>query len=212
MTTYRNFRHLQPAEDYALFFEDFHIATAAEWTVTKIGTGTNVITPGVGGQLLITNSAADNDAVQYQLINETFKYVAGKKLSFKARFKVLEVIEMDLLIGLAITDTTVHDATDGIWIKSDDGDALLDFQVVKNSTASSLTGFATAVADTWCVVEFYYDGGSDIDVSFNGVRAGSLPLTNAPDDEDLTVTFSIRNGQAVANILTVDYILVQEQR
>src|SRR5687767_12355316 len=152
MSTYRNFRHLQPWEDYAVFFEDFHIHTAAEWTVTKIGAGTNAITPGAGGLLLVTNAAADNDAVQYQLINETFKFVVGKKLSFKMRFKVLEVIEMDLLVGLAITDTTVHDASDGIWVKSDDGDALLDFQAVKNSTASSLTAFATLVADTWCVV------------------------------------------------------------
>lgn len=213
MTTYRNFRHLQPWEAYSVYFNDFHTYVAADWTVTEIGTATQALGAGPGGLLVNTNSAADNDATQNQLAVESFKFVAGKKLSFKARFKVLEAIENDLLIGLAITDTTVHDASDGIWIRSDDGDALLDFAVVKNSTASVLTGFASLVADTFCVVEFYYDGDSnDIDVSFNGIRAGSLPLTNAPDDEDLAVTFSIRNGEAVANVLTLDYILVQQER
>lgn len=213
MTTYRNFRHLQPAEDYATFFEDFFVYTAADWTVTEIGVATQAVGPGVGGLLVVTNAAADNDASQNQLINETFKFVSGKKLSFKARIKLLEVVQADLLIGLALTDATVHDVSDGIYIRKDDGDALLDFVVRKNATESALEGFASLVADTFAVVEFYYDGSSDdIDVSFNGVRAGSLPLTNAPDDEDLAVTFSIRNGEAVANILTVDYILVQEQR
>lgn len=216
MSTYRNFRHLQPAEDFSVFFEDFHIYTAADWTVTEIGTATQAVAAGPGGVLVVTNSAADNDASQNQLINETFKFVAGKKLSFKMRFKVLEAIECDLLLGLAITDTTVHDATDGIFIRKDDGDALLDLVAVKNSTASALTGFGTLAADTWTVVEFYYDGSplatGDIDVSVNGIRAGSIPLTNVPDDEDLAVTFSIRNGQAVADVLSIDYILVQQQR
>jgi hypothetical protein len=95
----------------------------------------------------------------------------------------------------------------------DDGDALLDFKVVKNSTATAATGVHTMVADTYVTVAFYYDGGSsDIDYMINGNTVGSSVLTNVPDDEELTISFGIQNGEAVANVMSVDYILVKKSR
>jgi hypothetical protein len=46
----------------------------------------------------------------------------------------------------------------------------------------------------------------------NGLLGGSLATTNLPDDEDLTVTFAIQNGEAVAKTMTVDYIYVAKER
>jgi hypothetical protein len=36
--------------------------------------------------------------------------------------------------------------------------------------------------------------------------------TNAPDNEELTVSFGIQNGAAAAKVLTVDYIHALKER
>lgn len=199
------------------WFDDFDSYNAGDWTLTTTEAGAGSATEAVGnidgGVLVITNDAADNDNDFFQWPKETFKWESGKSLYFEARFKVLEVVQCDFIMGLQITDTSPLDATDGIFFMKDDGDALLDFKVVKNSTATAATGVHTMVADTYVTVAFYYDGGSsDIDYMINGNTVGSSVLTNVPDDEELTISFGIQNGEAVANVMSVDYILVKKSR
>ena len=38
------------------------------------------------------------------------------------------------------------------------------------------------------------------------MKVGSGVNTNAPDDEDLAVSFGIQNGEAAAKVITMDYI------
>ena len=199
------------------FFDDFDKFTAAEWTITTTeagaGDATEAIGDADGGVLVITNDAGDNDLDFIQSLNETFKFEVGKRLYFEARFKVLEVIQCDVRIGLIIKDTTLLDVTDGIYFGTDDGDALLDFSVEKNNTATLTAGVATLVANTFITVGFYYDGSSsDIDIIVNGETVGSSVLTNMVDDEELAITFGIQNGEAVANVLSIDYILAMKER
>ncbi len=66
--------------------------------------------------------------------------------------------------------------------------------------------------DTFINLGFYYDGVSQIQYFVNGVLGGASVTTNLPDDEDLTVTFAIQNGEAVAKTMTVDYIFVAKER
>ena len=42
--------------------------------------------------------------------------------------------------------------------------------------------------------------------------ATQTTLTNAPDDEDLTISFGIQNGEAAAKTMTIDYILAAVER
>ena len=42
--------------------------------------------------------------------------------------------------------------------------------------------------------------------------ASQTTLTNATDDEDLTVSFGIQNGAAAAKTMTIDYILAAVER
>jgi len=203
--------------DFHTFFEDFDKYTAGDWTLTTTEAGAGDATEAIGnidgGVLVITNDAADNDLDFFQLTKETFKFVVGKKMFFKCRFKILEVIECDMRLGLMITDTTQLDVTDGIYFGTDDGDALLDFSVEKNNTATLVAGVATLVADTFVTVGFYYDGeSSDIDYFVNGDTVGSVALTNMVDDEELAVSFGLQNGQAVANVMTIDFIVVKKER
>lgn len=201
---------------YHRYFNDFNAYAAGDWTITTTeagaGSATEALDNQKGGVLKITNDAADDDADFFQLVGESFKFVAGKRLFFKARFKVSDATQSDLVFGLQITDTTPLAVSDGIYFQKDDGDALLDFHVTKNGTSSDALGVATLANDTWVEIAFYYDGGDTIVALVNGVRVARVALTNVPDDEELTVSFGVQNGEAVAKILYVDYIEVIEER
>lgn len=222
MSTYRKFFQDRAMTDFCRFFDDFtKPIVAADWTTTVVGTGTHAVLTGSAagsqhGLRSIINSAADDDSVASQVPVEAFKLVAGKKLAFRARFQIVDPTQSDFLLGLAVLDTTPFDATDGIFFKSDDGDAVLDCVTRKNS-ADTLTSAADAlVASTWYTVEFYYDGGEDIEFHVNGIRVAGQKFNstnaNVPDDEDLTVTMFFRNGEAVAKTMNIDFIEVWGER
>jgi len=42
-------------------------------------------------------------------------------------------------------------------------------------------------------------------------KVGEL-ITNLPDDEALAISMAIRNGEAVAKIMTIDYLQVAQER
>lgn len=201
---------------WIVFWDDFHQYLASDWTITTTeagaGSATEALTNVQGGALLITNDAADNDADFFQTVGESFKFIAGKKTMFKVRFQTSDATQSDLVFGLQITDTTPLAVTDGVYFRKDDGDALIDFVVIKNSTATTATGIATLTAATWTTLAFVYDGLSAVHYYVNDVRIGQSVTTNLCDDEELTVSFGIQNGEAVAKTLTIDYILAAQER
>jgi hypothetical protein len=200
------------------FFNDFDTYVAGNWTVTETQAGaTQALTDGDGGILLLTNSAADDDLNALQKVGESFRFASGKKLWFKSRFKVSDATQSDFVMGLQITDTTPLAVTDGVYFRKDDGDANLDFVIVKDSTATTATAITTVVSDTYITAGFYYDGKSSISYfagtdTLDPTFLGKSVLTNLPNDEDLTVSFAIQNGEAVAKTMSVDYILVSKER
>lgn len=201
--------------DYIEFFDDFLQYTAGDWTITTTeaggGSATEAASNANGGVLVVTNDAADDDADFFQYANETFKFVSGKKLFFRARFKVSDATQSDFVMGLQITDTSPLAVSHGIWFQKDDGDANLDFHVAKDSTQTDVTAIHTVEDDTYLVVEFYYDG-SKLVYAVDGEVLGQAAITNAPDDEELTVSFGIQNGAAAAKVMSVDYIHVVAER
>jgi len=62
-------------------------------------------------------------------------------------------------------------------------------------------------------VAWYYDGKSSVKYFVNDVHKGTLDgsSTYLPDTE-LTISFGIQNGEAVAKIMTVDYIFAAKER
>jgi hypothetical protein len=200
------------------YFNDFDTYTAAEWTVTETQAGaTQALTNVDGGVLLLTNSAADDDLNALQKVGESFKFASGKKLFFKARFAVSDATQSDFVIGLQITDTTPLAVTDGVYFRKDDGDANLDFVVVKDSTASTATAITTVTAATYLTVGFYYNGVDEVvyaasTSATNPTVLGKLATTNLPNDEELTISFGIQNGEAVAKTMSIDYIFAAKER
>lgn len=199
------------------YFNDFDAYVTGNWTVTETQAGaTQDLTDADGGVLLLTNSAADDDLVALQKIGESFKFASGKKLFFKARFKVSDATQSDFVMGLQITDTTPLAVTDGVYFRKDDGDANLDFVVIKDSTATTATAITAVSNDTYLTVAFYYNGKDEVvyaaGTGNNPSILGKSVTTNLPDDEDLTISFAIQNGEAVAKTMSVDYIFAAKER
>lgn len=211
----RELTTLDPSKVH-VFFDDFDKFAAADWTITTTeagaGSATEALTDADGGVLLVTNDDADNDADFFNKVGESFLMASGKKAWFKARLKVSDATQSDLVIGLQITDTTPLDVTDGIFFQKDDGDANIDFHVEKNNTATSSTAVGTLVDDTYIVLGWYYNGDDAIEVFVDNVKVATVATTNLPDDEVLTVSFGLQNGEAAAKTLSVDYILAAKER
>lgn len=216
-----DYPYLDPFKFYS-YVNDFFTYHADEWTITttEAGTGsaTEALTSQAGGALLITNAAGDNDLDFFNLKGEAFKFVSTKRMFFKAKFKVNDATQSDVVMGLTITDTTPLDTTDGIFFQKDDGDANIDFHIEKNNSATSNTAIGTLVNDTFITVAFAYEpsgnsGSGSFSIFMDDAKVGEqTTLTNVPDDEELTIAFGIQNGAAAAKTMTLDYIIAAVER
>ena len=196
------------------YFDDFDTYVAGDWTITTTGTGTVALTDVNGGAILITNSAADNDAVFMQKKGESFLMQSGKPAFFKARFKVSEATQSDFVMGIQVADTTPLDATDGIYFVKADGSSAVSAVCRKDaSTGSTSLAALTLADDTFVVLGWYYDGKSEVVVFVDDVKIGTLDAsaTYLPDTE-LTVSFGVQNGEAVAKSMTLDYAFAAVKR
>ena len=202
---------------YHQYFNDFDTYLASDWTITTTEDGTGsaseALADGDGGVLLVTNAAGDNDHDFFQLVKEGFKYEAGKQIGFHIRFKTSDATQSDIVAGLQLTDTTPLDVTDGIFFLKSDGAATISFIVEKDSTQSTLTLPNSLADDTFMTLGFIYDPKDQkFHVFQNNVLAGTVVSTNAPDDEELTLSFGIQNGAAAAKTLSVDYVGAYKER
>jgi len=202
---------------YHSYFNDFDTYLASDWTITttEAGTGsaTEALADGDGGLLLLTNAAGDNDLDFLQLVKEGFKYEAGKQLAFNIRFKTSDATQTDIVAGLQLTDTTPLDVTDGIFFLKEDGSTSISFIVEKDSTQSTLTLPNALADDTFMTLGFVFDPKDQkFHVFQDNVLAGTVVNTNAPDDEELTVSFGVQNGEAEAKTMTIDYVGAMKER
>jgi hypothetical protein len=197
------------------WFDDFDSFVAANWTVTETQAGaTQAITAGDGGLLALVNSAADDDLNAIQLVQETYRWSSGKQFWLRARFKVSDATESDLIVGAYITDTSPLASlpSDGVFFHKADGSTSLTFQVRKDGTSSSITLGAMA-NDTFVEATAYWDGRQwNAWHDTTPVGAPITSTTNCPDDEDIAIGMAVQNGEAAAKTLTIDYVLVSKER
>lgn len=218
-----NYPYMDPFK-YYMYHDDFFEFHSGIYTITttEAGTGsaTEVITAGAGGQLLITNAAGDNDLDFLQLKGESFLWDSTKRMFFTAKFKTNDATQSEIIMGLQITDTTPLDITDGIYFFKPDGDTQPDFVVEKdNDFGTSVLEMNAMADDTFVTLSFEYDpldvatGGPVFRAYQDGAKVGQIASTvNAPDDEELTISFGIQNGEAVVKTLAVDFLMAAVER
>lgn len=181
------------------------------WTVTLVeaGAGESTITKpdGIGGALLLTTDANEDDGIEMQLAGESFELTTDQRLTyFGISFQADEATQIDWLAGLCITDSSLLGGmTDGVYFEKLDGGTGVSFTVEKNSTETQADALATFAANTDIIVEFYWDGTS-LEAFINGVSVASPVLTNLPDDEALTPSLQVLAGSANVRTLTVDWV------
>lgn len=212
------FGQLNPRK-YVTYIEDFHYYLAGDWTITKteagVGSATHALDDGHGGRFLITCDAADDDNVFFQKVKENFRFTAGKKAWFEAKLKTSDATQSDIVVGLQITDTTPLAVTDGVYFLKSDGAATVNFVTLMNSAGTTQASVATMADNTDITLGFYYDGAGSIEVYADDVKVATVAVTigtTLVNDEDLTISFGIQNGEAVAKTLNVDYIIAIMER
>jgi hypothetical protein len=197
-----------------IYFDDFDTYTAGQWTVTETGSGTKALADADGGVLGILTGASSGDLESYNKVGEGFLLASGKKAWFKSRLKVSEATLTDVVMGLQVTDTTPLDVTDGIYFLKATAGTSWSFIVRKDATTGSLAtaSVATLVADTYMTFGWYYDGKSSLEYYINDVKTGTVDPTNYFPDTELTIGFGVKNGEAVAKTLSIDYIFMALER
>lgn len=201
--------------DVVKFDQDF-IGVAATsdalvgWTTTLVeaGTGESTVTivDGSAGELLITTDNLEDDGVQLQKIAENFGFAATQYATyFGIRLKSGEATQDDFIVGLCITDTTLLGGmTDGVYFRKVDGSAAVEFVTEKDSTETATAAVHTLVADTYVVLEFYFDG-TTVEAFVNGTSVASHSA-NIPNDELLTPSIAFLTGNAAVETMTVDWV------
>ena len=112
-------------------------------------------------------------------------------------------------MGLQITDTTPLAVSDGVYFMKDDGDTNLDFHIEKDGTDTTTAAVTTLADDTFVTVGFFIDPNtSQVSYFIGEAEPVGVVNTNLPDDEELTVSFGIQNGEAAAKTMTIDYVNV----
>lgn len=199
---------------YGTYYNDFFDYTAGNWTVTATGSTTQALTAGNSGLLLITNSAADNDLVALQKNPAMLLMDPLKPCFFSCRFKVSNGTQCDFVMGMQVVDTTPLDVTDGIYFLKADDSTALSIVARKDATTGSTTvaNIATVADDTFLTLGWYYDGVSKLTYSVNGAIGGAIDITNFFPDTNLTVSFALQNGDAVARTMTVDWVFISQER
>lgn len=194
-------------------FTEGGVATADNllgWTTTLVeggaGETTVAYTDVSGGALLISADAADNDGANLQRKGEAFGFAATNYVTyFGCRIKISEATQSDILVGLCITDTDLLGGmTDGVYFRKVDASTAMSFVTEKDSTETEATTVLTVAADTYYILEFYWDGTS-IEAFVDGVSVATH-TTDIPDDELLTPSIHFLAGTTGGMTATVDWV------
>ena len=205
--------------DYVVYFNDFINSAdyaATDWTITTTEAGGGDATEALGadalnGTLVITNDAADDDLDSLQLNEEVWALAAGKRLWFETRVKIADADTEDGFIGLCITDTTPLVATDRVGFDVVTTNASIRALTEKDSTETNTDTTKDFADDTFVKLGFYWDGVSRVRFYVDRTLVATH-TANVPDNENLAVTVHHQNGDAVADAMTIDYILVVMER
>ena len=200
---------------YHIYFNDFDVYTAGDWTetATSVGAGTSAaaIADADGGIMRITTAANENDGLFVESQGESFLIESGKKSWMKARFSVGDAIQSDLIVGLHSTDTTPLDATMRFAFISEDGSAALFFNSDDNTTDADSGTVATLADDTFVTVGMYYDGKGTVELYLNDAKVQTMTSVGVPGAE-MAIGIGYLNGAAGAETADFDYILVAKER
>jgi hypothetical protein len=184
--------------------------SVAEYTAAGTSS-TFALTDGNGGLAILTPGGATTTTSAYKTVSNV-AFVAGNAVWFQSRFKVSAVSgAKSFYVGLRNGST----ATNGLWFTKPASSTSVNLVSTVGSTATTLvTGVATAVADTYLELGFYFNGVDLLVYSDNLLVARVDAPTIGTSGTTLT---SVALGPVLhitptaTDTLTVDYILASTE-
>lgn len=212
-------------DEYALT-SNLPVAASSPWVGTALTTGTFAQTTDEQYGIAVLSGAAttDNSGTQIQRDMECNTIQKGRKQRYMARFKLSDVTQSELFLGLSITDTTLLDgggtlasgmtASDAVGFYKPDGEAYI-YIINRWNSAQAVTGAVNRtalVADTWYQVWFEIEPDSNTDgigkirYGGEGITVGVMQVTTLPYDEVLTESIAFVTGDASGTkTCSIDY-------
>lgn len=187
--------------------------TADDWTATATNTSTfdKGVLRGIFG--LITTENIDFAGINAQLNGTKFSIAAGKPLYFGAKLEVDDDDEIDVLVGLCGTDTTLMSASSshaiavsagGIFFSKLDHVTGINFKTYTTGTEVNTAAVGTISKTAAQVYEFYWDGVSTLTAWLDGVVVAKF--TSGITTEVLTPSICVRAGEAGVKTCKVHWI------
>ena len=197
------------------YINDFNTLIGTDYTITGTSS-TFAVANAVGGQAVLTPGGATTATAAYKA-GTFIQLIAGYRTWFVVRFKVSAVAgSVSYYAGLRAGSST----TDGLWFAKAASSTSINLVSTVNSTATTLvTGVATAIANSFVEVGFYYDGtdlicfsgtsstdmGPDARITAPTIGSTGTTLTNAL----LSPVFQIT--PTATDTLTTDFVLAAQE-
>ena len=200
--------------DVVSYSNDFFTvgSTTLDWTITGTSS-TFAITDGVGGVALITPGGTTTTTTVAGT-HSGFQFVAGNKFWYLCRIKA-SAVSGTKAFTFGLQKGNAGTNTDGIYFTKAASSTSLNLVSKVNSTATTLvTGVATAAADTYLDVGFYYDGTDILVYSADGAVARITAPTIGSTGTTLTDALLTPFFQVVptaTDTLSIDYVLSAQE-
>jgi len=200
---------LNPGKGFG-FYEDYlnvplSTTTDKNATVTVVNSSTLVDGGLEGGTLVLTPDTAENDGAQLQYA-ESFYLDDDSNIAFGARVALLDADQMDVFVGLSITDTSILASapSDNIGFVVADASANINYIVNKNTAGANVDTGSDAADATYVRLECLITGEDTAKFYVDGVLKATA-TSGFPNDEVLAPSIAVLTGEAVANTLSVDW-------
>lgn len=194
----------RPAHKY--FWDRTEDVASSRFAESSSGSGTVLtIQDRRGGWAKFTNGAGNNEYYFYEAVNEIAALVDGQHVWFDTEIEITDVDEADLFVGLCSTlgsGNLFDNRVDCVGFTLADGSGALQYVATKDSTGSPAATGETLSDGSSVRLSFIITGLTRVDFYVDDVHVAGVEA-NLPDDEEMGFSFGLRNGQAVANAMSI---------
>jgi len=195
----------------SIYENDFNTLIGTDYTVTGSSSTFTLSSTIVGGAGVLTPGGATTATAAYKA-GSFLQFQAGNQFWYEARFKASAVSSTkSFYVGLR----NGSGVTDGLWFAKAASSTSVNLVSTVGSTATTLvTGVATAAADTWLNLGFYYDGTDLLVYSDNALvaRVSSPTIgTSGTTLSSVLIGPVFQITPTATDTLTVDFVLAAQE-
>ena len=195
----------------SIYENDFNTLIGTDYTVTGSSSTFTLSSTIVGGAGVLTPGGTTTATAAYKA-GSFLQFQAGNQFWYETRFKASAVSgTKSFYVGLRNGSGT----TDGLWFAKAASSTSVNLVSTVGSSATTLvTGVATAAADTWLNLGFYYDGTDLLVYSDNALVARVSAPTIGTSGTTLSSVLMAPVFQitpTATDTLSVDFVLAAQE-